>query len=632
MKKKLRNWMAAWMCLILVCGMFPLTVFAEEQPEMIESEIVGPEIIEKTVNGQMHEGVTREVLELVNAQRMAAGCKPLMMTAVQEDLAEQRAVEITALFDHDRPDGRSCATVADDVKLTYNAFGENIAAGQANAQEVMDSWMNSEGHKANILNKDYTHIGIGCFEYSGKLYWVQIFTMDPSDTEAAAASGENDIEATVSYQTLCKHEEESRKIETRAATCTESGYKKEVCGLCGHVFSNEILAATGHSFGDWQVTKEATCAEPGEETHTCSGCGAVETREIAIKTEHNLVKEQVTKEATCTEKGSETWGCTVCNYTEEREIAALGHTFGEWTVTKAATWDEEGLRERICVRCPVKETEVLKKLSEGHVHEFTGEVTTTKEATCTQAGEKTIACVNPDCKEVTTEEIPVKGHSFGDWIVTKAATWNTEGTQERSCSVCGDKESAVLPALSTNHKHDYSGTETIVKQATCTEEGSKIIACKTPECDATTTVSLPPTGHYAGEWETAKAATCSQTGKSVQKCSRCDAVVAEKAIAMKDHNYGEWEVVTRATTSAAGEKKRVCKDCGHTEKAVIQKLAAETEKETEKAANEINKNTSQNNVKTSDSIQPLYYVIGVAGAGAVLSLLLYGMMRRKERE
>ncbi len=417
------------MCLILVCGMFPLTVFAEEQPEMIESEIVGPEIIEKTVNGQMHEGVTREVLELVNAQRMAAGCKPLMMTAVQEDLAEQRAVEITALFDHDRPDGRSCATVADDVKLTYNAFGENIAAGQANAQEVMDSWMNSEGHKANILNKDYTHIGIGCFEYSGKLYWVQIFTMDSSDTEAAAASGKNDIEATVSYQTLCKHEEESRKIETRAATCTESGYKKEVCGLCGHVFSNEILAATGHSFGDWQVTKEATCAEPG----------------------------------------SEEWGCTVCNYTEEREIAASGHTFGEWTVTKAATWDEEGLRERICVRCPVKETEVLKELSEGHVHEFTGAVTTTKEATCT-------------------------------------------------------------------------------------EEGSKIIACKTPECDATMTVSLPPTGHYAGEWETAKAATCSQTGKSVQKCSRCDAVVAEKTIAMKDHNYGEWEVVTRATTSVAGEK------------------------------------------------------------------------------
>lgn len=76
----------------------------------------------------------------------------------------------------------------------------------------------------------------------------------------------------------CKHEHVKENIVP--ATCTEDGSKTVVCEDCGETISTEVIPATGHSFGDWTVTKEAACFEDGEETRTCSVCQAVETRPI----------------------------------------------------------------------------------------------------------------------------------------------------------------------------------------------------------------------------------------------------------------------------------------------------------------------------------------------------------------
>lgn len=76
----------------------------------------------------------------------------------------------------------------------------------------------------------------------------------------------------------CKHEH-TREIVVEA-TCTESGSKTVVCEDCGETISTEVIPATGHSFGDWTVTKEATCFEDGEESRTCPVCKYVETRPI----------------------------------------------------------------------------------------------------------------------------------------------------------------------------------------------------------------------------------------------------------------------------------------------------------------------------------------------------------------
>lgn len=82
----------------------------------------------------------------------------------------------------------------------------------------------------------------------------------------------------------CKHEH-TREIVVEA-TCTESGSKTVVCEDCGETISTEVIPATGHSFGDWTVTKEAACFEDGEESRTCPVCKYVETRPIFANSDH----------------------------------------------------------------------------------------------------------------------------------------------------------------------------------------------------------------------------------------------------------------------------------------------------------------------------------------------------------
>ena len=121
-------------------------------------------------------------------------------------------------------------------------------------------------------------------------------------------------------------------------------------------------------------------------------------------------------------------------------IPTLGHSFGDWTVTKDATCTEEGKQERTCTRegCEVKETGIIAKLA--HTYAWV----TDKEATCGAAGSRHEECTV--CKETgKTETIPATGkHSFGGWKVTKAATVATEGVKERTCEVCGAKETASI--------------------------------------------------------------------------------------------------------------------------------------------------------------------------------------------
>jgi len=128
------------------------------------------------ITGTCNYSYAYSVLKLVNEERNAAGLSSLKM---DEDLlaaAMQRAAEISLYFDHTRPSGESCFTVSS------KAFAENIAAGYATASAVMDGWMDSSGHKANILGSSYKSIGIGCFTHNGVTYWVQLFGTETPDT------------------------------------------------------------------------------------------------------------------------------------------------------------------------------------------------------------------------------------------------------------------------------------------------------------------------------------------------------------------------------------------------------------------------------------------------------------------
>ena len=116
-----------------------------------------------------------QVLQLVNAERAKVGARPLRLSQDLQDAAAIRAEEITRHFAHERPDGSSCFTL---LRNRNRTLGENIAAGNATPEEVVDQWMHSPGHRANMLNKDFKELGVGYCRKEGTEYthyWIQMF-------------------------------------------------------------------------------------------------------------------------------------------------------------------------------------------------------------------------------------------------------------------------------------------------------------------------------------------------------------------------------------------------------------------------------------------------------------------------
>lgn len=117
-----------------------------------------------------------QVVALVNAERAKYGLPALKTNPTLQAAALARAKETVQLFSHTRPNGTSCFTVLKEYGISYRYAGENIAYGQRSPQEVVTAWMNSEGHRANILNKNFTTIGIGYYQTAnGTKYWSQLF-------------------------------------------------------------------------------------------------------------------------------------------------------------------------------------------------------------------------------------------------------------------------------------------------------------------------------------------------------------------------------------------------------------------------------------------------------------------------
>ncbi|MER7177135.1 CAP domain-containing protein [Streptomyces mesophilus] len=121
-------------------------------------------------------GAEAQVLTLVNQERAQAGCQPVEADAELAELASDFSADMASrgFFDHTDPDGDTPWDRADAVGIA-NLGGENIARGQANAQSVMDSWMKSPGHRANILNCEYKTLGVGAHFGSGGPWWTQDF-------------------------------------------------------------------------------------------------------------------------------------------------------------------------------------------------------------------------------------------------------------------------------------------------------------------------------------------------------------------------------------------------------------------------------------------------------------------------
>lgn len=117
----------------------------------------------------------REVLKLINAERAKYGLSALTVDNNAVNAAHVRAKEIVRSFSHTRPDGSTCFTAAKEAGVSYRTAGENIAYGYQTPEQVVRGWMNSEGHRKNILTSSYTRTGIGCYKSGGTYYWTQFF-------------------------------------------------------------------------------------------------------------------------------------------------------------------------------------------------------------------------------------------------------------------------------------------------------------------------------------------------------------------------------------------------------------------------------------------------------------------------
>jgi len=123
-------------------------------------------------------GYIKLVLDLLNIERETEGLTPLSGGhAGLDEAAAARAEEITEQFSHTRPNGLPCFDALSEYNIIYRAAGENIAKGQTAPGEVVKAWMNSKGHRANILNGNYLHAGIGvAVDQGGTLHWVLLLT------------------------------------------------------------------------------------------------------------------------------------------------------------------------------------------------------------------------------------------------------------------------------------------------------------------------------------------------------------------------------------------------------------------------------------------------------------------------
>lgn len=115
------------------------------------------------------------VLSQVNAARAQNGLRALTLDANMNRAAAVRAAELAQSFSHTRPNGSRGMTALNEAGVSYRTAGENIASGQQTAQAVVSAWMNSSGHRANILSASFGRMGVGQATIGGRTYWVQLF-------------------------------------------------------------------------------------------------------------------------------------------------------------------------------------------------------------------------------------------------------------------------------------------------------------------------------------------------------------------------------------------------------------------------------------------------------------------------
>ena len=273
---------------------------------------------------------------------------------------------------------------------------------------------------------------------------------------------------------------------------------------------------------------------------------------------HDFGAWTVTKAATCTETGLRTRACTDagCSKVETAVIPALGHTEAV-DAAKAATCTETGLTEgKHCSVCGAILTVQEKTDALGHAWD-NGKVT--KEPTETETGVKTFTCTR--CGETKTEVIPALSHEHNYNAVVTAPTCTAKGYTTHTCA-CGDSYvDTYVDAL--GHAWDNGK---VTKPATETEDGVKTFTCT--RCGETKTETIPKLTHEHSYDAVVTAPTCTAKGYTTHTCACGDSYVDAYTDAL-GHAWDEGKVTKAATETESGVKTFTCTRCGETKTEVI---------------------------------------------------------------
>lgn len=367
----------------------------------------------------------------------------------------------------------------------------------------------------------------------------------------------------------CLHDQTSLQNK-KNATCSENGYSGDlVCEICKETINKgSVTDKASHTPGD-----------PKKENIKGNPC--------IEETSYDLVTR-----------------CQSCNEiisTENKTEAKVGHIWDSGKITLEPTCTKEGVKTYTCDVC--KETKNEPVSIDPSAHSKNTETKNAKEATCKEKGYTgDVYC--KDCSKLITQgkEIPVDPDAHGNFeiIDSKEPTCTETGYLEKICDTCGIKKNETLKAKG----HEWNSSYTTDKAATCTNEGSESIHCKT--CDSikpNSSRTIKTLNHNYGEWKTVKAATCTEKGTKERYCRSCGAKDSA-SIEAKGHSWRLTDTVS-PTTEYPGSRVYTCNNCYTTRKETIPKLVNTTiNVSSVKIVSDSNKIAAGRKTKLSVLLQP----------------------------
>jgi len=313
------------------------------------------------------------------------------------------------------------------------------------------------------------------------------------------------------------------------ATCTQ----KAVCEICQEYYGE----ALGHTWVDGEIITAPTCTSAGQKEQTCA-CGVSTTVSVPAL-QHSY--SETTVDPSCLAQGYTVYTCEGCGHSYQGNYQnALGHSFGEWTVTKAATCTENGVQTHAC-GCGAVETQVI--LASGHNH-----VATVTAPTCVQKGYTTYTC---SC-----------GDSYvGDETAPAGHAWNIDAptcTEDQVCDTCGERVDAL------GHDHKLSGSTA----ATCVAAATNTYTCE--QCGHSYTESVGTAIAHniqdvTPELILNEGETCLYTEHYT--CKDCGADVVGETV--EKHEKYTASIQTAATCITEGIKILTCAECDYTKEEII---------------------------------------------------------------